>query len=95
MYTLNGGGILYKYIYFFHKTLTEGFLYSAVKSEKISMLWWFKYSWLMGSGIVGRCGLVGIGVVLLEKLGPQGLCVGGLWGLLVLKLFPVQKKVFS
>jgi hypothetical protein len=38
-------------------------------------LWWFEDAWPMESGAVRRCGLVGIGVALLEVLCH---CVGGL-----------------
>ena len=31
-------------------------------------LWWFEYAWPMGSGIIRRCGLVEIGVALLEEV---------------------------
>jgi hypothetical protein len=38
-------------------------------------LWWFDYAWPMGSDNIRRCGLVGVGVVLLEKMHN---CEGGL-----------------
>jgi hypothetical protein len=31
------------------------------------LLWWFEYAWPMGNGTIRRCGLVGIGVALLEE----------------------------
>jgi hypothetical protein len=46
----------------------------------------------MGSGTIRKCGLVGIGVALLEEVCH---CVGRFWGLLVLKLHPEQKAVPS
>jgi hypothetical protein len=30
-------------------------------------LWWFEYAWPMGSGTLRRCGLVGVGLALLEE----------------------------
>lgn len=33
-------------------------------------LWWFEYAWHMGSSTIGRCGLIGRGVALLDKRDP-------------------------
>ena len=48
--------------------------------------------WPMGSGSTRRCDLVGIGMTLLEEVCQ---CSSGLWGLLVIKLHPIQKKASS
>jgi hypothetical protein len=36
--------------------------------ELQSMLWWFKYAWPMRNGTIRRCGLVSLGVALLEEV---------------------------
>jgi hypothetical protein len=38
-------------------------------------VWWFEYVWPMENGPIRRCGLVGIGLALLEEVSP---CVGRL-----------------
>jgi hypothetical protein len=33
-------------------------------------MWWFEYAWPMGNGAIRRCGLLGVGVALLEGVWP-------------------------
>jgi hypothetical protein len=54
-------------------------------------VWWFGYTWPMGSGSIRRRGLFGVGMTLLEEIHH---CGGELWGP-VFKLHPVWKRVSS
>jgi hypothetical protein len=61
-------------------------------SLRCSCLWCFEYAWPKGSGIIRRCGLVGIGVALIEEVCH---CAGRLWGLLGFRLLLSGGKIPS
>ena len=48
------------------KILKRFFFFSFKKKGKVQV-WWFENTWLMGNGTIRRCGLIGVGVALLEK----------------------------
>ena len=50
-------------------------VYINIYYISILYMWWIECAWPMGTGTIRRYGLVGIGVVLLEKVCH---CVGGL-----------------
>lgn len=53
------------------------------------LLWWFEYTWPKGSGTIRMCGLVVVGVALLEEVHH---CWGGLWSP-IFKLHSVQRVI--